>query len=145
MLGEIEANVGLFSITAKPESRRHRVLWGFVPYIQGEKIQFRIVVTALGDLLADTGLYYTVENNGGLMSHVNGIQQFPMKRGQKASWLSVKIPLYRTGDSFFSVWETGHVSERQDAFLFHTTSRNTVFLTVIGIIVTGLVAFFTIA
>ncbi|MFC1974446.1 hypothetical protein ACFLVA_00330 [Chloroflexota bacterium] len=144
MLGQIEAKIGLFTVTARPKSWWRCAFLDFIPYIQGQKVRFRMVVTTLGDLPAETTLTYTVENTGDLLSWRHLIKLHPMQNGEKASFETEEIPLYRTGDSLFTVWGDGHVIERQAAFIFHTTSRNTVFLTVIGIIVTALVAFFTI-
>lgn len=145
MLGEIEANIGLFIITAKPMSWWRRASLDFIPYIQGQKVRFRMVVTALGDSPTRTTLTCTVENTGDLLSWRQPVELHPMRNGEETVFETKEIPLYRTGDSLFTVWESNHVGERQGAFMFHTTSRNTIFLTAIGIIVTGLIAFFTIA
>ena len=145
MLGEIEAKVGQCAITAKPMSWLRGAFFDFLPYIQGQKVRFRIVITALVDLPTDTNFTYSVETNVGQMSWRYTIKQKPMQLGEKVVWVSERIPLYRTGDSLFTVWESNYVDERQGAFIFHTTSRNTVFLTVLGIIVTAVVAVITIA
>lgn len=145
MLGEVEAKCGLFTVTAKPKARWRRALDDFIPYVQGQKVDFEITVTATTNTIGDSILAYSIENTGGLLSWVNDITLSSMKTGESVKRDSVKLPLYRSGDSLFTVWTLDAIERRQAAYIFHTSSRNNIFLAILGIAITVLAAIITVA
>lgn len=145
MLGQIDAQCGLFTISAKPKVRWRQILHDFIPYIQGQKVDFEITVKVSENLTTESCLSYSVENVGNLLSWVNQIKVLPIQKGETIKLDTVKIPLYRTGDSLFTVWQPDDIGRRQAAYIFHTTSKNTVFLTGVGILITALAAVITLA
>ena len=146
MLGEIRATVGFFEVTAKPISFWHRLFYGLLIYIQGTRVKFELTLTALADIEHESNLLYTIEDSFGHKNPPAQIQQLPMKKGQKHTWQTVDMPLYYSGDSFLIVKDIDDREQPpQTVYVFHATSRNTIFLTGVTLLIAVVIAIATLA
>jgi hypothetical protein len=138
MLGEIKAIVGFIEVTAKPISRWRRFFRGMLPYIQGAKTKFDLSFTALVDIDHNTDILYAIQDSYGHKTPPEQIMISPLKKGNTCFFQTIDLTLYYSGDSFLIIWEDGEYPKI--AYIFHTTSRNTIFLSAIALILTLLAA-----
>jgi hypothetical protein len=63
-----------------------------------------------------------------------------LKKGDTSFFQTIDLTLYYSGDTFLTIWEIDE-NLPQTVYIFHTTSRNTIFLSVIALVLTLLAAF----
>ena len=140
MLGEIKATVAFIEVAAKPMSRWHRIFRGMLPYIQGAKTKFGLSFTALVDIDHNSDILYAIQDSYGHRTSPEQIMISPLKKGDTRFFQTIDLTLYYSGDTFLTIWEIGE-NLPQTVYIFHTTSRNTIFLSVIALVLTLLAAF----
>jgi hypothetical protein len=141
MLGEIKATVAFIEVATKPISRWHRIFRGMLPYIQGAKTKFDLSFTALVDIDHNTDTLYAIQDSYGHKTPPEQIMISPLKKGNTRFFQTIDLTLYYSGDSFLTIWEQDGTEPPQTVYIFHTTSRNTIFLSVIALVLAFLAVF----
>lgn len=135
--------VGLCEISASPVSWWHKLMDIF-PYWQGAKPRFKLHFKALADINSHNYVYaIEVPNRDkSYPSDIHEIRISVLEKGAERSYPTREIPLVYTGDSFLVVAEVIGEEELkyQTVYMFHTTSRSWLGLTVFAVLVAGILA-----
>lgn len=142
MLGEIKIVVGSCEVTAKPVSRWRRLLCGLLPFIQGAKTKFEITFTAQANTVNDTLYIYSIQDSAGHRNPPQTISLPPMRQDDKLIRTTIDMPLYYSGDSFLTINQLSTGAE-YSIYIFHSTSRNTIFFSVVALITAIVIAILT--